>query len=367
MNDGVRCFVLDDSGAFDRELPCDGSDLAGETAFDVLVVPCQRDFFDLEFVMEDGSVFLLGKKDLLKPLADSAITSANAEGHVTDDLCLVRISPNDNIQGWILGDPFLTKHYVAFNFETKAVGLAERVLMGGVNDKLCDTDLALDIDINDINAIARDTTANYVTNSTSEDNMDNPEKQPNVVTPITTDTAFSTSVQPSPTPQTTISYSNTIDSTTESPYIPTTSTTLTEHPTSSPQSSSSSDTDKKIRQSKNLAMVTVTFCFFIFFFIMYIKLKRHATIQRLKRRAREAASQRRRRFRKNKDTNEVTSSVDNNHDHVNGVELSTINEKPQAPDKKARKTRYGQLSSFDDYEEDNCSEDEEDFAEIIFV
>mmetsp|Transcript_13783 Transcript_13783/g.19872 ORF Transcript_13783/g.19872 Transcript_13783/m.19872 type:complete len:258 (+) Transcript_13783:1160-1933(+) len=101
-----------------------------ESKFDAATIECDQPFFDLEF-HSDGAVYRLTKEDLLREI-DTSIGK----------VCIIRIQGNDQLPGWVLGDPFLTKYYAAFDFDKRRVGFA---LSHENSADICQVDLPLDL------------------------------------------------------------------------------------------------------------------------------------------------------------------------------------------------------------------------------
>jgi cathepsin D len=121
---GAECFSLPDG---DASSPI-SIDCLEE--FDIAAIECDRPFFDLEF-QADGEVYHLTKEDLVKSIETSI-----------GNLCILKLQAGIDLDGWVLGDPFFTKYYVAFDFVHKRVGFA---LAQENSDDICNTDLTIDI------------------------------------------------------------------------------------------------------------------------------------------------------------------------------------------------------------------------------
>lgn len=122
----IKCFVLNESGnAF--TLPCD--DPGG---FDAAVAACDHTLEPLQFVTEDGATYEVGADELF-----NKVDTANGE------VCFLRILSSPELPGWILGDAFLSRHYTAYNFVDRKIGLAETSAKNG--GSFCAEDWPLDI------------------------------------------------------------------------------------------------------------------------------------------------------------------------------------------------------------------------------
>jgi cathepsin D len=121
---GAECFNMP-NGDSSSPVSVDCSE-----GFDVAAIECDRPFFDLEF-QADGEVYHLTKEDLVKNIETSI-----------GNLCILKLQAGIDLDGWVLGDPFFTKYYVAFDFVQKRVGFA---LAQENSDDMCNSDLTIDI------------------------------------------------------------------------------------------------------------------------------------------------------------------------------------------------------------------------------
>lgn len=126
------CYIFDEDGGF-SDVECDDGD------FDVMEVSCDPDGVDkfepLRFIA-DGVEYNLNVFEISDFVE-------NSEGGL---LCRPRLVPSGMIPKWIMGVPFLTKYYSAYDLNNMAIGLAPASL----NDELiCDDDIV--ITLNDDN------------------------------------------------------------------------------------------------------------------------------------------------------------------------------------------------------------------------
>lgn len=122
---GAECFNMPD-GRNSDPVSVDCSE-----GFDIATIDCDRPFFDLEF-QADGAVYHLTKEDLIKTIETNK-----------GDVCIIRLQAGLELDGWVLGDPFFTKYYIAFDFVRKRVGFA---LSEENSSDVCSTDLGIDIE-----------------------------------------------------------------------------------------------------------------------------------------------------------------------------------------------------------------------------
>lgn len=121
---GAECFNMPDGRTSDPvSVSC-------SDGFDIATIDCDRPFFDLEF-RADGEVYHLTKKDLIKTIETSM-----------GDICTLRLQAGLELDGWVLGDPFFSKYYIAFDFVKKRVGFA---LSEESSSDVCGDDLGIDI------------------------------------------------------------------------------------------------------------------------------------------------------------------------------------------------------------------------------
>ena len=123
---GAECFNMPD-GTTSYPVSVNCSD-----GFDIATIDCDRPFFDLEF-RADGVVYHLTKEDLIKTIETGM-----------GSLCTIRLQAGLELDGWVLGDPFFSKYYIAFDFGQKRVGFA---LSEENSADVCGDDLGIDISV----------------------------------------------------------------------------------------------------------------------------------------------------------------------------------------------------------------------------
>ena len=122
----IQCFDLDEMGnAF--TVSCDDPD-----GFDAAVALCDNPLEPLQFITEDGAIYEVGTDELF-----TKVKTANGE------VCFLRILSSPELPGWILGDAFLDRHYSAYNFVEKKIGLAKNSEISA--GSFCAKDWPLDI------------------------------------------------------------------------------------------------------------------------------------------------------------------------------------------------------------------------------
>lgn len=102
--------------------------------FDSASIDCDRRLADVEFVLANGMSYTLTHEDLVVE------TYIDLIGF----MCMVRISADPDVPGWMLGQVFFHQHYIVFNVENRNVGLA-RSTGQGASHVLCEADRAMDI------------------------------------------------------------------------------------------------------------------------------------------------------------------------------------------------------------------------------
>jgi hypothetical protein len=85
----------------------------------------------LEF-RADEAVYHLTKEDLIKSIETNL-----------GNVCIIRLQAGLDLDGWVLGDPFFTKYYIAFDFVRKRVGFA---LSEENSSDVCGADHGIDMD-----------------------------------------------------------------------------------------------------------------------------------------------------------------------------------------------------------------------------
>lgn len=111
---GLECFNLglDEEGMF----PIDCGDRYG---FDLASLDCNSGLSPIDFVLEDGTKYQLLHDDLM----------SNADMEWNGVMCFASIlsDPDAERNSFSFGQVFLHRHYVAFNVDTKSIGLAESI------------------------------------------------------------------------------------------------------------------------------------------------------------------------------------------------------------------------------------------------
>ena len=134
-NDVGRVAAANDITCYHDGYEGDGlfpTDCHDPNGFDSASIDCNRRLEDVEFVLADGQSYRLTHEDLVVE------TYIDLIGF----MCMVRISSDPDVPGWMLGQVFFHRHYVVFNIENRNVGLALSTSSGGA---LCEADRAMDI------------------------------------------------------------------------------------------------------------------------------------------------------------------------------------------------------------------------------
>ncbi len=122
---GAECFNMP-NGSTSDPVSVDCSE-----GFDIATIDCDRPFFDLEF-RADEAVYHLTKEDLIKSIETNL-----------GNVCIIRLQAGLDLDGWVLGDPFFLKYYIAFDFVRKRVGFA---LSEENSSDVCGADHGIDMD-----------------------------------------------------------------------------------------------------------------------------------------------------------------------------------------------------------------------------
>jgi Eukaryotic aspartyl protease len=124
----IACYQ--DGFEGDGLFPIDCDDPNG---FDSASIDCDRRLADMEFVLANGHSYTLTHEDLV------VLTYIDLIGF----MCMVRISADPDVPGWMLGQIFFHRHYIVFNVENRNIGLARST--SGASSALCEADRAMDI------------------------------------------------------------------------------------------------------------------------------------------------------------------------------------------------------------------------------
>lgn len=104
-SNGMQCFDM----TWDEPTPVDCDNAEG---FDLAVKDCNEPMTDLELVANGVTYPIYGEE-----LLEEVDTFAGA-------VCVLQLAMNMELEGWILGDTFLSRHYATFDWGQKRIGLA---------------------------------------------------------------------------------------------------------------------------------------------------------------------------------------------------------------------------------------------------
>jgi Eukaryotic aspartyl protease len=130
---GLKCYLygIDDEGIFPT--PCNDAN-----GYSVALIDCGARLLPIELVLGDGTAYRLTHEELVKQVEEEA----------NGLLCKVDIHSDINAVGnmFALGNVFFHRHYLAFNTESKYIGIAESVYRkDDANEPGCAIDYPLDI------------------------------------------------------------------------------------------------------------------------------------------------------------------------------------------------------------------------------
>ena len=129
---GFECHQFNDDGSLGKKVKCDSN------FFDAMTVTCnpekpdEDNFQPLRFIADDIE-YVLNVYDMSEFLFDEETKKTT---------CRPRLVASNVVPMWILGNPFLTKYYSAYDVNRMSIGLAEATLF---DDSICNDDLIISI------------------------------------------------------------------------------------------------------------------------------------------------------------------------------------------------------------------------------
>ncbi len=131
---GLECwnYGLDDEGLFPTN--CDNMN-----GFDVASIECDRTLSPIDFILDDGTTYQLASGDLVKKV----------EVECNGMMCFASIASDIEYERntFAFGTVFFHRYYVAFNVDTKSIGLAEATSQNAdsASNARCDADYLYDV------------------------------------------------------------------------------------------------------------------------------------------------------------------------------------------------------------------------------
>jgi len=125
-SNGAKCFVSQNH----RMVDC-----STETGYEYATIDCHDSakLKPLEFVI-DGSSYIFEANDLMsRKMIDG------------EERCVLRLTPSDLFDFWVMGDPWFNKYFTAFDLENKRLGFAPALPYHQKKTTFCQNDLRLDV------------------------------------------------------------------------------------------------------------------------------------------------------------------------------------------------------------------------------